>query len=201
MSKRRVGLTMIILGLLALAAGLGLGAYNLWDNYRAGSQAGAVMDAISHHQEVAAGQSEASGPILDPNRDMPVLEVGGKRYIGTISIPALDINLPVQESWSLALLRTSPCRYKGTVYLRNMIICAHNYVTHFGRLKNILPGDEVIFTDVEGNAYYYTAATKETLDGSAGEEMESGEWDLTLFTCTLGGKTRVTVRCDQLENR
>ena len=27
------------------------------------------------------------------------------------------------------------------------------------------------------------------------EAMESGDWALTLFTCTIGGKTRVTVRC------
>jgi len=28
------------------------------------------------------------------------------------------------------------------------------------------------------------------------EEMTSGEFDLTLFTCTQGGSHRVTVRCD-----
>ena len=32
------------------------------------------------------------------------------------------------------------------------------------------------------------------------EEMLSGEWDLTLFTCTLGGRQRVTVRCDRIED-
>ena len=31
------------------------------------------------------------------------------------------------------------------------------------------------------------------------EGMESGDWDLTMFTCTIGGKSRVTVRCDRLE--
>ena len=29
------------------------------------------------------------------------------------------------------------------------------------------------------------------------EEMLSGGWALTLFTCTLGGRTRVTVRCEE----
>ena len=27
------------------------------------------------------------------------------------------------------------------------------------------------------------------------QEMTDGDWDLTLFTCTVGGKSRVTVRC------
>ena len=35
----------------------------------------------------------------------------------------------------------------------------------------------------------------ETLMPTAVEEMESGDWDLTLFTCTVGGRTRVAVRC------
>ena len=75
-----------------------------------------------------------------------------------------------------------------------MIICAHNYVTHFGRLRNLLPGDQVIFTDIDGDEFYYTVAEMDTLPGTAVEEMESGDWDLTLFTCTMGGQSRVTVR-------
>jgi sortase A len=31
------------------------------------------------------------------------------------------------------------------------------------------------------------------------EEMESDEWDLTLFTCTIGGKSRVTIRCERVQ--
>ena len=33
------------------------------------------------------------------------------------------------------------------------------------------------------------------------EEMLSEEWDLSLFTCTFGGATRITVRCERLSNR
>ena len=39
----------------------------------------------------------------------------------------------------------------------------------------------------------------ETLKPRAIEEMDSGEWDLTLFTCTIGGSYRVTVRCEKTE--
>ena len=35
----------------------------------------------------------------------------------------------------------------------------------------------------------------ETLSPFAIEEMTGGNWDLTLFTCTVGGQYRVTVRC------
>ena len=29
--------------------------------------------------------------------------------------------------------------------------------------------------------------------------MTAGDFDLTLFTCTYGGKSRVTLRCDRVE--
>ena len=114
-------------------------------------------------------------------------------------MPAIGIELPVQDSWSLSLLKSAPCRYKGSAYRGDLIICAHNYATHFGRLGNLLPGDEVIFIDMEGTAFRYAVAEKETLAGTAVEEMESGEWDLTLFTCTFGGQARTTVRCNLLQ--
>ena len=202
MSKRRVGLVIMIVSIVAVTAGLGLSGYNLWDNYRAGIQAYAVLETIVRHQEeVAAADPNETTPGRPPDLDrkLPTLEVDGHRYIGTVSIPVIDVVLLVQEDWSLELLKTSPCRYMGSPYRGDLIICAHNYDTHFGRLKKLLPGDEVIFTDVEGNEFRYTVVELETLAGTAVEEMESGTWDLTLFTCTLGGQMRVTVRCDLLE--
>ena len=189
MNKRRIGLVVMIIGILVLAAGLGLGIYNLWNDYRAGVYADTVLDAI---------QNQEFPP--DSDQELPAVEEDGYRYIGTVSIPAIDIALPVQEDWSLAQLKISPCRYMGSPYQGDFIICAHNYVTHFGRLKNLMPGDEVVFADLEGNEFHYIVVELETLDGTAVEEMESGEWDLTLFTCTLGGQMRVTVRCGLLEN-
>ena len=38
----------------------------------------------------------------------------------------------------------------------------------------------------------------EILQPTAVEEMTAGEFDLTLFTCTYGGKSRVTVRYDRV---
>ena len=41
----------------------------------------------------------------------------------------------------------------------------------------------------------YEVIELETLSPFAIEEMTGGNWDLTLFTCTVGGQYRVTVRC------
>ena len=48
---------------------------------------------------------------------------------------------------------------------------------------------------MDGNRFIYAVSGTEQLPGTAIEEMKSGDWDLTLFTCTIGGAARVTVRC------
>ncbi len=126
---------------------------------------------------------------------MPAVEIDGHGYIGTLEIPALELTLPVMDRWSYPNLKLAPCRYKGSAYLDGLIVAGHNYRTHFGRLDQLRTGAEVCFTDVEGNLFLYTVAQLEELAPTAVEEMESGGWDLTLFTCTPGGKARLAVRC------
>ena len=79
------------------------------------------------------------------------------------------------------------------------MIAGHNYASHFGTIKNLEEEDAVIFTDMDGNRFTYRVVEQEILRPSATEEMETGDWDLTLFTCTVGAQNRVTVRCE-LEN-
>ena len=63
-----------------------------------------------------------------------------------------------------------------------------------GNLKNLREGDIAIFTDMDGNVFTYKMIEQETLLPTSIDAMESGDWDLTLFTCTVGGQSRVTIR-------
>ena len=130
-----------------------------------------------------------------PEMEMPTREIDGQTYIGMVEVPALELSLPVISEWTYPRLKKAPCRYVGSVYSKDMVICGHNYDRHFGRLKDLAVGDEVRFTDMDGNVFFYTVCGTEQLGKYAVEEMLAGEWDLTLFTCTKGGRMRVTVRC------
>ena len=187
-------------GLLLIAAALFLTCFNLWDERRATNSAGEALrelEAVRPEEAEATEPGEAEIPayLLDPGREMPAVEVDGGRYIGVLEVPSLGLELPVMETWSYPNLRVAPCRYSGSAYQDDMIVAAHNYKTHFGQLKELRPGDEVRFTDTEGNVFRYAVAELETLGKYDVEEMTSGDWDLTLFTCTYGGQSRVTVRC------
>ena len=128
---------------------------------------------------------------------MPTVSFDGNDYIGRVDIPSLGLSLPVISEWSYPRLKIAPCRYTGSAYLDNLIIAAHNYSSYFGNLNRLNTGDTVTFTDVDGNQFTYAVSLIEDLPGTAIEEMQAGEWDLTLFTCTLGGRSRVTVRCER----
>ena len=138
--------------------------------------------------------SDAPDYVLCPDMEMPVETINGIDYIGVLQIPLLELELPIASEWNYPNLKTAPCRYSGSAYLNNMIICAHNYSSHFGKLKSLSEGDVATFTDMAGNVFIYKMVERETLNSTDIEEMEDGDWDLTLFTCTVGGKTRVTIR-------
>lgn len=72
---------------------------------------------------------------------------------------------------------------------------SHSGNSHSGNLKRLHEGDAVFFEDADGNRFHYEVAEIEILSPDAVEEMTEDDGDLTLFTCTLGGGSRVTVRC------
>ena len=190
-------------GLLLLAAALALTGYNLWEDRRAAQAARQALAAMEVQTETegerAPEQPEPSVPeyVLHPDMEMPTVEIDGVEYIGTLTIPALGLELPIVSAWSDALLDLAPCRYTGSAYLGDLIIAGHNYRGHFGSLYRLAPGDEVQFTDAAGNVFSYAVSEIQELPGTALEEMEAGDWDLTLFTCTLSRTSRVTICCQR----
>ena len=205
--KNQIGKIFTITGLLLFAAALALSVYNLWDGYRAEQSREKLLEEYRDKNQNISDEGEqaeeSDGQIpdyqLNPEMEMPEVmleELDGAACIGVLEIPEIDLKLPVLSEWSYPLLKKAPCRYSGSAYLDNLVIAAHNYRTHFGKLKELETGDEVIFTDAAGNRFEYKVAVVEALTPQSVEDMTSGEWALSLFTCTLDGKNRVTVRCD-----
>lgn len=192
------GAFWIHLGLLLIAAALFLSAYNTMDSRTAGETSRQVIVRMCQALPTqTAAETEAPAVpeyLLDAEREMPVQTVDDKDYIGVLTIPALDLELPVLSQWDYDGLKMAPCRYSGSLYQNNLILCAHNYASHFGKLKNLHVGDTAIFTDMDENVVRFQLAARETIQPEDLEAMEAGDWDLTLFTCTVGGQSRVAVR-------
>ena len=195
------GTAWIHVGLLLIAAALFLSAYNEMASHEARNSAQQVIEQLCETlpTESTAGTEAPAVPeyLLDAGREMPVQTINGRDYIGVLSIPSLELELPVISQWDYPALKVAPCRYSGSLYQDNLIICAHNYASHFGKLKPLQPGDTVQFTDMDENVVTFRMVERETLGPTDVEGMEAGDWDLTLFTCTVGGQTRVTIRFER----
>lgn len=127
---------------------------------------------------------------------MEEVEIDGHICIGYLSMPTVELELPIMSEWSYEKLTIAPCRYYGTLRGKDLVLLAHNYDRHFGRLNDLKVGDSVYFTEMDGTVTAYKVVARDILDPYAVEEMTAGLYDLTLFTCTYGGRSRVTVYCD-----
>lgn len=208
MSKLHFSTMFFFLGAALVIGSLFLTRANIQEDEDAGAYSmeayAAVQDMTQERQVVLSEVQTVPDYIIDPDLPMPVCELNGWDYIGTLSIPAIGKTLSVMDQWSYAGLKVSPGRFQGSAYTNDLIICGHNYKSHFGQLKSLVEGDEVTFADMDGNEFRYTVSVVETLDGTDINGMTSGNWDLTIFTCTIGGQQRVTVRCittDSVENK
>lgn len=188
------GKVLILIGCLFLLSAIILTIYNIWDENRAREVTTVLLEEIRNAEK----PDEELRPDYKkyPNMEMYAKEIEGNDYIGVLEIPALGLELPVIKEWSYPKLKISPCRYDGSAYQNNLIISAHNYDCHFGRLKSLEIGEEIFFTDMDDNVFRYEVIDMEVLPSTAVEDMKSGDWDLTLFTCTYGGQSRVTIRCE-----
>lgn len=193
---------MIAAGLVCIGLALCLTGYNLYTERHAGAVSDRAMAAISETVPQTLGvQTEEELPLyrLDPHITMPEVNISGIKYIGYLELHELELRLPVITKTTSQYLRTAPCRLSGSAYLQDLVIGAHNYNTHFGRLKELTYGDRITFTDMDGNRFVYEVADIEILQPTQLDDLCDGAYPLSLYTCTIGGRTRLTLRCTMLE--
>ena len=123
------------------------------------------------------------------------IDLDGERYVGYLSIPVLELELPVMSDWDYEKLKSAPCRQFGSAKTNDLVIAAHNYKKHFARLTTLKQGDEVLFYEVDGTVNRYAVEWVDTLKPTEVERVKSSERDLVLYTCTYGGKARTAVFC------
>lgn len=210
--RRRLGIVFMCMGAVLLLGALALFGYNQWESRTAEEtsedlleEMKLIMAAADTPAPVPTEGTEAAldgenvpastpAPTIDPT--MTVREVKGYLCIGYLTIPALDLELPVVNSWSSENAQAGPCWYYGSTKTANMVICAHSYKKYFGRINQLEPGDEVIFTDMDGAVWQYEVVETEILQPTDIEKMIESEYALTLFSCVPDSpRQRVTVRC------
>jgi sortase A len=208
MANKKTAKIMIILGCCCIVAAAAFYTYNRWVSSRAAAASAELtgtLSALIEASENPAPDDGGTDPLLvEPDgaavpasadaSEEPTVNVNGYDISGILSLPTLDIDLAVISEWSYPNLKVSACRYSGTPS-GQLVILAHNYKQHFGRIGELQLQDSVIFTDPNGTEYNYEVTGIEIKGKNELPDIVSGDWDLTLFTCTYGGENRVVVRC------
>lgn len=197
--KQKIGKTFMLLGLLMLLGGVVLLMYNHTQAMAAEQASVQLLPQIAEKIRESSGEDPENLQNHFNYMDvtMTEVEIDGHLYIGYLSVPVLELELPVMSGWDYPSLQIAPCRYSGTVRGEDLVLMAHNYDKHFGNIDQLELKDAVLFTDMDGVTTGYEVVAVDILAPSAVEEMTSGVFDLTLFTCTYGGQNRVTVYCDR----
>ena len=196
---KRADIVIIAVGAVLIQSALLLLIYNPCEDVRAGQEAESLLasvEAAISAQTMDVPTAAAPSPTpLDP--EMPVVMLDGYEYVGYVEIPTLGLKLPVMAEWDYTRLQIAPCRQFGSTRTDDLVIAAHNFESHFGRLKELTGGETVIFTDMDGVVSTYSVTRLETLSPNSVEAVQNSGYDLVLYTCTKGGRTRVIVFCDR----
>lgn len=182
MKRRKFGVVLMLCGLLFVI----LAALLAFNNYIVDTNAGKSAKRIV---------VELQEKIDNAEEDKDSFEINGNEYIGILSIPAIDLKLPVMNQWDYIKLKTAPCRYFGAVETNDLVIAAHNYKNLFGSLHNLQIDDSVYFIDAAGVEHSYLVGDIEYLRPTDTKKMIESDWDLTLYTCNYSLEKRVTIRC------
>lgn len=119
---------------------------------------------------------------------------------GTISIPKININIPVLADASKKAIDVSVAINGGPGLNKvgNTIIIGHNYRDgrFFANIKNLANGDKVYITDLTGNKVeyiIYNIYTTAPEDSDFMERDTEGKREITLDTCTDDTQSRLII--------
>ena len=160
---KKSGIAFVLVGTVLILSALSLFLYNRYEDAQAGQEAESLLADVQTLIETAPSTlPEETVPQETLAPELPVTEIDGYGYVGYLSIPKLELELPVMSEWDYARLKIAPCRQFGSSNLYEVI-----------RVETLKP------TEVDA--------------------VQNSDHDLVLYTCTYGGKTRVTVFCDRQE--
>ena len=141
---------------------------------------------------------EKTNTVSGSGNEMPTYK--GFNVVGTIEIPAIDIEYPILQKVSKSSLETSVAMLYGAGInqVGNTVIIGHNYRNglFFSNNKRLNNGDKIYVTDNSKNRLTYTIYNKfETTpeDASFYSRDTGGVPEVTLSTCNDDSSKRLII--------
>lgn len=128
-------------------------------------------------------------PPPDPHANEPIVEVG------TIEMPAIGVTKTMFEGVSLTVLDHGPGHWPGTAqpgHRGNVVIAGHrtSHDRPFRDIDQLVVGDEVILTTLEGRFVYEVVGTEIVTPDAIRIIDQVDGYTATMFACHPPGSTR-----------
>lgn len=192
--RKTFGLVLIIIGIFLLLLSVFIIIFNSYKENKSFDTATKDLAVLKDAMRKNVGHEN--------KKTEKELEIDGTKYLGIISIPKLNIELPVIKNFSYNELAISPCRYYGSIKEHDLMIAAHNYKNFFSGIDRLNSDDKIVFTECDGTVHVYGVTYTELINGYHSDKMfeNKDDWDLTLFTCDWSGYSRITVRANEISD-
>lgn len=182
---------VLFIGCALILCSLGLLGFSLLHANRA------VQDNAASVSQIQALLPPRSIGTMDiySDTEMPVLQVGGKDFIGLVDIPAFGLTLPIRSSWDAGNVSSSPCRFWGSVYDGSLIVGGADQSGQFDCLDKIQNGDVVTVTDMTGAEFSYAVDRIDRSSSAQAQVLMNSPAHLTLFVRDAYNLNYIIVRC------
>lgn len=132
-------------------------------------------------------------------------EIKGNKVIGIIKIPKVELEYPILETTTKETLNLSITKFWGKDIneIGNVTLAGHNNLSGvmFGKIKKLEEGDIIELTDIQNTTLKYKVFKTYIIDPndiSCILPEDENTREVTLITCTTGGKERYIVKAREI---
>ncbi len=156
----------------------------------------AQVQAAEHVHTLRTLMPEPQGTALQARYDntMSTLTLEDTTFIGILEMPQHGSALPVCANWGKP--SRQPCRFDGSLYDGSLVIGATSQTGQYDFYREINVGEDVYFTDMEGNRCAFTVTGIRYEKHADHTALNRKEADLTLFIKNIYAFDYIVVFCD-----
>ena len=152
--------------------------------------------AYVHTLRTLIPESQRAVPEERRDNSMPALSLDGTDFVGILEMPIYGSALPVCAEWGQ--IDQYPCCFCGSIYDGTLKIGGTSQRGQYDFYREISVGDNVFFTDMEGNRYALSVRDLRYVKHADQASLQRDEAVLTLFIKNVYSFEYIIISCGVL---
>ena len=177
-NKKIISIISITLGAILVIASIGLLVYSM-RGYEIDTN-NAIVQIEKLLPKITQSVPQEKG-----NNAMSSMEIDGESYVALLEMDMYKFKMPVRSVWDEKAVEAVPCRYSGSTYNNSLVIAATDAEGQMDFVNSVNTGDRLTVT-----------VKVENSNTATDEELNTDEFDLTIFVEYSGPTDYLFIRCD-----